>query len=550
MATGRKQNNDGDVIALEPTISPEAGSVPPPSGQGRVDLVVGAGESLTTETHTLRRKRLGYAAVFLAIFYGVLSLWNVLTRESVLWYIAPPFALRFLLAALVAGVVLSRITLSAAAVKALELTLFGGLTALLCWAQYFINLEFIRQGHLMGAVAYSKNGVIQLVVLMVLYGMVIPNNARSAASVVLSMALALMTTFILLIDHPALTPIFAALNQAEPIATDLVYIFVSAGLAIYGAHVLNGLRSELHTARRFGQYQLGRRLGTGGMGEVYLAEHQMLKRPCALKLIRPDASTNPIALARFEREVQSAARLSHPNTVEIFDYGHSSDGTFYYVMEFLPGLSLEELVKQFGPVPPGRLVYLLRQVCAGLAEAHSLGLVHRDLKPGNIYVALRGGESDVAKVLDFGLVKLTHDPTAPQLTADQTVSGTPLYMSPEQARGESELDHRCDMYSLGAIAYFALTGQPPFVGDTAMSIMIAHVRDPVVPPSKLRPDLPGDVEEVILKSLAKNPDDRYSDVKAMGKALAECSCASEWDAERADGWWIEAARAMAQEVGA
>ena len=152
------------------------------------------------------------------------------------------------------------------------------------------------------------------------------------------------------------------------------------------------------------------------MGEVYLAEHQLLKRPCALKLIKPEAGADPIALARFEREVQSAARLAHPNTIEIFDYGHTDDGTFYYVMEYLQGMSLADLVRQDGPLPPGRVIYLFRQVCAGLAEAHGLGLVHRDLKPANIFVAVRGGESDVAKVLDFGLVKLTKDPDAAELT--------------------------------------------------------------------------------------------------------------------------------------
>ena len=149
------------------------------------------------------------------------------------------------------------------------------------------------------------------------------------------------------------------------------------------------------------------------MGEVYLAEHQLLKRPCASKLIKPEAGADPIALARFEREVQSAARLSHPNTIEIYDYGHTDDGTFYYVMEYLRGLSLADLVRRAGPLPPGRVIYLFRQVCAGLAEAHALGLVHRDLKPANVFVAVRGGESDVAKVLDFGLVKLTRDPAPP-----------------------------------------------------------------------------------------------------------------------------------------
>src|SRR5580658_8966397 len=180
------------------------------------------------------------------------------------------------------------------------------------------------------------------------------------------------------------------------------------------------------------------------MGAVYLAEHALLKRPCALKLIRPEAGADPLALARFEREVQSSALLAHPNTIEIYDYGHTDDGTFYYVMEYLQGLSLSDLVRAAGPLPPGRVIYLFRQVCAGLAEAHGLGLVHRDLKPANVFVAVRGGESDVAKVLDFGLVKLTKDAGAAALTSDMTVSGTPLFMAPEQTVGDRALDSRAD----------------------------------------------------------------------------------------------------------
>ena len=190
---------------------------------------------------------------------------------------------------------------------------------------------------------------------------------------------------------------------------------MGAAMAVCGSILLNGLRVELHQARKFGQYRLVRKLGEGGMGEVYLAEHQLLKRPCALKLIKGEAGSDPIALARFEREVQSAARLSHPNTIEIYDYGHTDDGTFYYVMEYLQGLSLSDLVRRTARCRPGGSIYLFRQVCAGLAEAHALGLVHRDLKPANVFVAVRGGEADVAKVLDFGLVKLTRDPGAVEL---------------------------------------------------------------------------------------------------------------------------------------
>ena len=236
-------------------------------------------------------------------------------------------------------------------------------------------------------------------------------------------------------------------------------------------------------------------------------------------------------MARFEREVQSAARLAHPNTIEIFDYGLTGDGTFYYVMEYLRGMSLGELVQKYGPLPPGRVIYLIRQVCAGLAEAHGLGLVHRDLKPANVFVAVRGGESDVSKVLDFGLVKVTKDPGAISFTGKTTVSGTPMFMAPEQTVGDRSLDFRADIYALGAIMYYALTGQPPFTDENAFAIMISHARDQVVPPSQKNRKVPADLEQVVLRCLAKKPEDRYPNTKALGQALGNCAAASEWGAQ-------------------
>ena len=206
-------------------------------------------------------------------------------------------------------------------------------------------------------------------------------------------------------------------------------------------------------------------------------------------------------------------------------------------MEYLRGLSLSELVHRDGPLPPGRVIYIFRQVCAGLAEAHAKGLVHRDLKPANIFIAMRGGEADVAKVLDFGLVKLTRDPAAAELSSEMTVSGTPMYMAPEQAVGDRSLDARADIYALGAMMYYALTGQPPFSGETPFAIMMAHARDPVVPPSQIHPGVPPDLEQVVLRCLAKKPADRFPNVRALGDALAACASASDWGPNRADAWW-------------
>jgi serine/threonine-protein kinase len=276
------------------------------------------------------------------------------------------------------------------------------------------------------------------------------------------------------------------------------------------------------------------------MGEVHLAEHVLLKRPCAVKLIRPACATNPRALERFEREVRLTAALSHPNIVEIYDYGRADDGTYYYVMEYLSGLSLAELVERHGVLPPGRVVYLLRQVCGALCEAHAAGLIHRDIKPSNMFAARRGVTGDVAKLLDFGLVLSRAGSDAAHLSGEGQVRGTPLYMSPEQVRGGRELDGRSDLYSLGAVAYYLLTGRPPFDGESGIGVMIAHARDPVVPPSRDRADVPEDLERVVLRCLAKDPAERFPDAEGLEQALGECACAGDWDRDRAARWWQDA----------
>jgi tRNA A-37 threonylcarbamoyl transferase component Bud32 len=536
-------DSEVDVIDLEPTVgySPAVGAgdiLPPVSHGPAVELVRGGATSLSTETDELRRSRLASAAVFLAVLFASLLLWSIPAISADVWLRPVTMLARLLIAGGVAAYLMGKWSLAHTQVRGAELVLFGGLTVVLALSEYFVGLEFIRAGDSAGAISYDKNGLFQLVYLIIIYGVFLPNDARGAAKVVLTMAIVPMIAVVALLEHPEAADMVHQLKTASHAGSNVMFLVVGIALSIYGAHVLNRLRKELHQARRFGQYQLMSKLGAGGMGEVYLAEHQLLKRPCALKLIREGADITPLARARFEREVRSAARLSHPNSIEVYDYGRADDGTFYYVMEYLPGMSLADLVEAHGPLPPGRVVYLLRQACAGLAEAHALGLIHRDLKPGNLFVALRGGESDVAKILDFGLVKRTHEEdNEPELTADQSVSGTPTYMAPEQAMGRADLDNRLDIYALGAIAYFALTGRPPFTGSGAMAIMIAHARDPVVPPSHYAPGLPADLEHVVLTCLAKDRGDRYPNVKALSAALAACACAPQWSLEQADRWW-------------
>jgi serine/threonine protein kinase len=337
--------------------------------------------------------------------------------------------------------------------------------------------------------------------------------------------------------HPESYEVAVRAANLEQVSEHGLVLLVGAFTAIFGTHIINTLRTEAHAARLLNQYRLGRRLGGGGMGDVFLAEHQMLKRPCAVKLIRAERAGDAHAIARFEREVRATAQLSHWNTILIFDYGRNDDGAFYYAMEYLPGLSLDRLVRRYGPLPPGRVIYLLRQACDALHEAHEAGLVHRDIKPANLFAAARGGRYDVTKLLDFGLVKTLQGDQSVQLSQEDTVAGSPLYVAPEQVIHSQPPDRRTDIYSLGAVAYYLLTGQPPFLGSSAMEVMIAHTRDPVVPPSSLRPEVPADLEQVVLRCLAKKPADRYPDTLSLAEALDACVDAGEWSPRQAAEWW-------------
>jgi serine/threonine-protein kinase len=373
------------------------------------------------------------------------------------------------------------------------------------------------------------------VFIILLYGIFIPNTWRRCAAVVGTAA--------------AIPPL---ISIATGLAADTtrgygpeafwlsmaVWLAPAAAFAIYGSHRIEGLRQEVSEARKLGQYVLKQRLGSGGMGEVYLAQHVLLRRPCAVKLIRPDRTTDAHSLLRFEREVQATANLTHPNTVQVFDYGHAEDGTFYYAMEYLLGLNLEELVKRHGPLPPERAVHVLRQVCGALHEAHAAGLIHRDIKPSNVITCQRGGLHDVAKLLDFGLVRShTADSGTDHLTQEGAVAGTPAFMSPEQADSKKDLDARGDIYSLGAVAYFLLTGQPPFVRPSPLQTLIAHLRDAPAPLEQLRAEVPADLQAVVLRCLEKDPDRRFADARGLDQALAACRVAGLWTEERAAGWW-------------
>jgi serine/threonine-protein kinase len=376
--------------------------------------------------------------------------------------------------------------------------------------------------------------------LILAYGVLIPNTRRRSLLVVAALA---AVPFAAIAAGAAANPALREVNLAPMFIQSVLILMFPSAIAVFAAARAAALQRRAFEAERraaqVGQYTLKRKLGEGGMGEVWLAEHALLKRPCAVKFIRPDLAAHPAAAARFAREVHAVTGLTHLNTVRVYDYGRADDGSFYYVMEYLDGPTLEELVGEIGPLPPGRVVYLLRQVCGALVEAHAAGLVHRDLKPGNVIVAALGGQRDVAKLLDFGLVQDLSTEAADRLTRSGTVLGTPAYISPEQAAGESVVDARGDVYGLGAVAFFALTGRPPFQGKTLGQLLAAHWSEPPPALTYLRPDVPADLAAVVARCLAKDRGDRFPSAGDLARALGQCDSAADWSAERALEWWCQ-----------
>jgi serine/threonine-protein kinase len=316
--------------------------------------------------------------------------------------------------------------------------------------------------------------------------------------------------------------------------------FICALLATIPAKVVEELNRKVREARQMGSYRLDSVLGRGGMGEVWRAHHNLLARPAAVKIIRADAlgDSDPLSaevtLQRFRTEAQATATLRSPHTIEVFDFGLSNDGTFYYVMELLEGFDLKTLVHDFGPVPAERTAHILVQACRSLAEAHARGLVHRDIKPANLYVCRLGLEDDFVKVLDFGLVK---DQKGPEVQATMTgmVTGTPAYVSPEQARGKP-VTPQSDLYSLGCVGYWLATGTMVFEADNAVEAVVKHATEPPPPLStRSELDIPEELERVIMACLAKDPAARPGDARTMANALE--GLAATWTANRAREWW-------------
>jgi serine/threonine-protein kinase len=414
----------------------------------------------------------------------------------------------------------------------------------------WLSLAYIAPAFTIALMAIPLGGIrspymhgISIVALV--WAALVPTNWHRALTTFLFIGLAfpLVIGFGALLS-PAARADWFTVDALTVFTSNYVFVLASATLSVILGHMVWSAQQE---ARTLGSYKLEELLGRGGMGEVWRATHQLLARQAAIKLIRPealggDADTRQIAMARFEREAQATASLRSPHTIEVYDFGVSDTGTFYCVMELLVGYDVQTLVERFGPLPVERVVYLLAQVCDSLSEAHAARLVHRDIKPSNIYVCRYGRQVDFVKVLDFGLVKRVRgfedDQTQLQLTAPLAISGTPAFMAPEQVLGGADTDARTDLYAVGCVAFWLLTGRTVFQGSTVMQVLMKHVHDEPLPPSRFSElPLPAALDAVILRCLAKSPDDRPQSADELAEALTAACDPRTWTTARASEWW-------------
>lgn len=434
---------------------------------------------------------------------------------------------------------------AAGVVILISLALYWYTRSAKCDCQRALDLGLVYEVVLAGAFAVTQQwtpntlGLSWICVLVLIHPMIVPNSTGKTLAAALVAA--------------SMDPLAIALMGLRGVDTPSVPVvlwtylpnYICALLAIIPTKVIRGLGGEVKQAREVGSYQLGELLGSGGMGDVYRATHRLLRRPAAVKLIRPDSLSMrdgepaETIIERFKLEAESAASLHSPHTIALYDFGVANDGGFYYVMELLNGLDLDTLVTRFGPQPPARVVYLLQQACHSLAEAHAIGLIHRDVKPTNLYACRVGLEADFVKVLDFGLAKAGPGSarSAVKLTAPDITLGTPAYMAPELARGES-VDHRIDIYAMGCVAYWLLTGRLVFEASTPMRMMMAHVNATPEPPSRYTElPVPPALEGLVLSCIEKDPERRPHDAEALSHALASCDVGERWTAESAWQWW-------------
>jgi eukaryotic-like serine/threonine-protein kinase len=386
--------------------------------------------------------------------------------------------------------------------------------------------------------------LLALTVTVMIRAILVPSRPRR--TMMLSALAFLPTVVVCIARHSptALLPGFTAGYQKQYMTLNTVlWSVLGTTLATIISRVTYGLRQQVAEANELGQYVLEEKIGGGGMGEVWRARHRLLIRPAAIKLIRPQMSGDPeLLLRRFEREARATAALKSPHTVQLYDFGATEDGRLYYVMELLDGLDLDTLVRQYGPLPPERVVHILRQVCSSLQDAHANGLVHRDIKPANVVVSRAGTTFDFAKVLDFGLVKLDTarkaEDDAVKLSTEGSAGGTPAFMAPEVVLGVADTDHRVDLYALGCVGYWVLTGKLIFEGRSVVEVMFHHAHTPPPRPSTTSElPIPAPLEDLVMECLEKDPARRPTSAEAVSTRLDAVSLESAWTVERAERWW-------------
>ena len=390
---------------------------------------------------------------------------------------------------------------------------------------------------------YLEHGVVAnltwVPVVVVIFPLMLPGPpARMLVASVTSGAMAPLALFML-----STTGKVVLTKGIEGYAPTIVSSLFAVVFAWIGSRVVYGLGREIAEARKFGSYQLEQRLGQGGMGEVWRARHRLLARPAAIKLISPALTASPEALVRFEREAQAIAGLRSPHTVTLFDFGVAEGGTFYYVMELLDGLDADRLVREYGPIPPERVIHILRQVCHSLSEAQAAGLVHRDIKPANIFLCHYGQDHDFVKVLDFGIVKAFSkvESRQPDATRENVVAGSPGFMAPEQALGDGDVDGRADIYATACVGYWLLTGHMVFDAPTPLGLMMAHANQPPTAPStRTTLRIPPELDALLLRCLDKAPASRPASAAEFARELAGVPVNDDWTEERAAAWWTSA----------
>ncbi len=512
----------------------------------RFDMELLEGESGSSHSNnSLVQTRLRVASLAIGFFFAIFALWTCvreLTSSSL--HLGYGFlSVEFLSTASLVGIGiwLARVpNASASCLRWCELMIFG-IPTLVFSVLHYLEIIFMAQNFDL----IPQMPMAGWIILIFSYAIFVPRSWTKILSVVIAISLfPVLATWLAFLNHKDVRNMlyFDQSSLVEMVLALAATVFAS----VSGVHMITYLRTKADEAKELGRYRLKERIGSGGMGDVYLAEHRLMKRPCAIKVIRAEKSGDPRAIARFEREVKATSRLNHWNSISIYDYGRTSDGTFFYVMEYVTGMSLQELVSRKGPLAPARAVYLLKQVCSALIEAHSMQLVHRDIKPANLMVTELGSAFDVIKLLDFGLAKpFTEDlknNEDSELTVAGSLTGSPLYMSPEQAMGDVPADQRSDIYAVGGVAFYMLTGRPTFESGATLKVLLSHLHENAVAPSTVRkkghgPSISAGLDAIVLKCLEKSPIERFQTARDLFNALSSLPESNEWNGRLAEQWW-------------